>query len=109
MYNHTLESTLDACNITADDLHSLSTKLYQEVNNEPYSAYTAKEQTGLLILATSADKSLLANTLNFVDESIFDALSTHSEVVEALEKYPPTAEQIIKVLAMRHINSMYDK
>ena len=107
-FNHSLDNTLEACNITPEDILSVALKIKAEIDNEPFTPFTDEEQRALLILATGADKSLLLNTLNFIDESIFDATSTQSQLVENLIKYPPTTEQIYKVLAMRQLNEMVE-
>lgn len=105
-FDHSSTDTLTACNVTSDDVNKAIKKLRNEVNGRPFEPYTETDNISFYVLATIADKSLLANTLNFVDESIFDAVNSHSELVEALLKYPPTADQIIKVLAMRAYNNM---
>ena len=106
IFNHSLDNTLKACNITPEDILSVASKIKAELDNEPFTPFTDVEQRALLILATGADKGLLANTLNFIDETVFDATNTQSQLVENLIKYPPTAEQIYKVLAMRQLNEM---
>ena len=105
-FNHSLNNTLEACSVTPEDILSVALKIRAEIDNEPFTPFTDVEQRALLILATSADKGLLINTFNFIDESIFDAINTQSELVENLIKYPPTTEQIYKVLAMRQLNKM---
>ena len=105
-FDHNASSTLTACNVTSDDVNKAIKKLHNEVNGRPFEPYTETDNVCFYILATTDDKSLLANTLNFVDESVFDAVDSHSKLVEALMKYPPTADQIIKVLAMRAYNHM---
>ena len=106
IFNHSLDNTLEACDVTSEDILSVAFKIKAEIDNEPFTPFTDVEQRALLILATGADKSLLINTLNFIDESIFDATNTQSQLVENLIKYPPTTEQIYKVLAMRQLNAM---
>ena len=106
MFDHNNDSTTAACGLTNDDLVAAIKKLHSEVNNKPFAPYTATDRRSLLLLAVNADKSLLANTLNFVDESIFDSIDSRSKLIEALEKYPPTFEQIVAVLAMREFNSI---
>ena len=105
-FNHSLDDTLKACSITPEDILSVASKIKAELYNEPFTPFTDVEQRALLILATGADKGLLASTLNFIDETVFDAINTQSELVENLIKYPPTTEQIYKVLAMRQLNKM---
>lgn len=106
MFDHNNDSTTAACGITNDDLVAALKKLHNEVNNNPFEPYTTTDKRSLLLLAVNSDKSLLANTLNFVDESIFDSIDSKSKLIEALEKYPPTFEQIVAVLAMREFNSI---
>ena len=105
-YNHSSTNTLTACGVTSADLTAALKKLYDEINGRPFEPYTETDNISFYVLATMEDKSLLANTLNFVDESVFDAVTSHSKLVEALMKYPPTADQIIKILAMRAYNNM---
>ena len=105
-YNHSSTNVLTACGVTSKDLSVAFKKLHDEVNGRPFEPYTETDNISFYLLATAADKSLLANTLNFVDESVFDAVTSHSKLVEALMKYPPTVDQIIKTLAMRAYNSM---
>ena len=105
-YNHSSTNTLTACGVTASDLVTALKKLHDEINGRPFEPYTETDNISFYVLAITEDKSLLANTLNFVDESIFGAVDSYSELVEALMKYPPTADQIIKVLAMRAYNNM---
>ena len=106
MFNHDNDSTTAACELTTDDLFTAVKKLHDEVNNKPFEPYTATDRRSLLLLAVNSDKSLLANTLNFVDESIFNSIDSKSKLIEALEKYPPTFEQIVAILAMREFRSM---
>lgn len=106
MFNHNNDSSIEACGLTNDNLVAAVKKLHNEVNNQPFEPYTATDRRSLLLLAVNSDKSLLANTLNFVDESIFDSIDSISKLIEALEKYPPTFEQIVAVLAMREFNSI---
>ena len=101
MFDHNNDSTTAACGLTNDNLITALKKLHNEANNKPFAPYTAEERRALLLVAVDSDKSLLANTLRFVDESIFDAIDSKSKLIEALEKYPPTFEQIIAVMAMR--------
>ena len=105
-FNHSLNNTLDACSVTHKDVLSVALKIKAEANNEPFTPFTDVEQRALLILATGADKGLLINTFNLIDESIFDATNTQSQLVENLIKYPPTIEQIYKVLAIHQFNEM---
>ena len=105
-FNHSLNNTLEACSVTPEDMLSVALKIKAEINNEPFTAYTDEEQRALLVLATGADKGLLYNTLNFVDRSICDGINTQSQLVENLLKYPPTVEQIYKVLAIRELSEM---
>ena len=105
-FNHSLNNTLEACSVTPEDMLSVALKIKAEINNEPFTPFTDVEQRAMLILATGADKGLLLNALNFVDESVFDATNIQSQLVENLIKYPPTTEQIYKVLAMRQLNEM---
>lgn len=105
-FNHSLNNPLDACSVTPKDVLSVALKIKAEADNEPFTPFTDVEQRALLILATSADKGLLINTFNLIDESIFDATNTQSKLVENLIKYPPTIEQIYKVLAMRQFNEI---
>ena len=105
-FNHSLNNTLEACSVTPEDILSVGLKIQAEIDNEPFTPFTDVEQRALLILATGADKYLLINTFNFIDESIFDATNTQSQLVENLIKYPPTTEQIYKVLAMRQLNEI---
>ena len=105
-FNHSLDNTLEACSVTPEDMLSVAFKLKAEIDNEVFTPFTDEEQRALLILATGSDKGLLINTFNFIDESIFDATNTQSQLVENLIKYPPTIEQIYKVLAMRRLNEM---
>ena len=106
MFDHNNDSTTAACGLTTDNLLAAIKKLHAEANNQPFEPYTAEDRRSLLLLAVNSDKSLLANTLNFVDESIFDAIDSKSKLVEALEKYPPTFEQIVAVMAMREFNNV---
>ena len=106
MFDHTNESTTAACGLTTDDLLAAIKKLHDEANNKPFEPYTATDRRSLLLLAVNSDKSLLANTLNFVDESVFDSIDSKSKLIEALEKYPPTFEQIVAVMAMREFNAV---
>lgn len=105
-FDHTLDNILKACNVTADAMLSVALKIKAEINNEPFTAYTDEEQRALLVLATSTDKGLLYNTLNFVDRSVCDGINTQSQLVENLLKYPPTVEQIYKVLAIRELGTI---
>ena len=105
-FDHSSTNTLTACGVTSADVGAALKKLHDEINGRPYEPYTETDNVSFYILATAEDKSLLANTLNFVDESVFDAVKSYSELVEALMKYPPTADQIIKILAMRAYNNM---
>lgn len=105
-FNHSLDNTLEACSVTPKDVLSVVLKIKAEIDNEPFTPFTDIEQRALLILATGADKNLLVNTLNFIDESIFDTTNTQSQLVENLVKYPPTTEQIYKVLALRQFNEI---
>ena len=105
-FNHSLNNTLDACSVTHKDVLSVALKIKAEANNEPFTPFTDVEQRALLILATGADKGLLINTFNLIDESIFDATNTQSQLVENLIKYPPTIEQIYKVLAIHQFDKM---
>ncbi len=105
-FNHSLNNTLEACSVTPKDMLSVALKIKAEINNEPFTPFTDVEQRALLILATGADKSLLINTFNFIDESIFYATNTQSQLVENLIKYPPTTEQIYKILALRQLNEI---
>ena len=105
-FNHDASNTLVACGVTSADVDAAIRKLHDEINGRPFEPYTETENISFYILATTEDKLLLANTLNFVDESVFDAVNSHSELVEALMKYPPTADQIIKTLAVRAYNNM---
>ena len=109
MFDHTLENTLEACGVTARDVMSIGQKLQDEIANKPFTPYTPAEQVALVVLAVGDDANLLVNTLNFVDESIFEAVTSKSEVVEALIKYPPTTEQIYKVLAIRKLSDMMEE
>ena len=106
MFNHNNDSTIAACGLTADNLLAAIKKLHAEVHNQPFEPYTAEDRRSLLLLAVNSDKSLLANTLNFVDESVFNAIDSKSKLIEALEKYPPTFEQIVAVMAMREFNNV---
>ena len=106
MFNHDNDSTIEACGLATDNLLTAIKKLHAEANNQPFEPYTAEDKRSLLLLAVNADKSLLANTLNFVDESIFDSIDSKSKLIEALEKYPPTFDQIVAVLAMREFNNI---
>lgn len=106
MFDHNNESTTAACGLTNDDLVTALKKLYSEVNNKPFEPYTATDRRSLLFLAVNSDISLLANTLKFVDKSIFDSIDSRSKLIEALEKYPPTFEQIVAVLAMREFTNI---
>ena len=105
-YNHSSTNTLTACGVTASDFVTALKKLQDEINDRPFEPYTETDNISFYVLATTADKSILASTLNFVDKSVFDAVTSHSELIEALMKYPPTVDQIIKVLAMRAYNNM---
>ena len=105
-FDHSSTSTLTACGVTLADIDAALRKLHDEINGRPFEPYTETDNISFYILATTEDKSLLANTLNFVDESVFDAVKSHSELVEALMKYPPTVDQIIKTLAIRAFNHM---
>ena len=105
-FDHSSTNTLTACGVTASDLVTALKKLHDEINGRPFEPYTETDNVSFYLLAATEDKSLLANTLNFVDESVFDAVTSHSKLVEALMKYPPTVDQIIKTLAMRAYNNM---
>ena len=105
-FDHTLDNTLTACGITAKDILSVAFKIKAELNNSSFTAYTDEEQLAILVLATSADNSLLYNTLNFVDKSVCSDISTPSQLVENLLKYPPTVEQIYKTLAVCGLNKL---
>ena len=105
-FDHSSTNILTACGVTASDVTAALKKLHDEISGRPFEPYTETDNISFYILATTEDKSLLANTLNFVDESVFDAVNSHSKLVEALMKYPPTADQIIKTLAMRAYNNM---
>ena len=105
-FDHSSTNTLTACGITSADVGAALKKLHDQISGRPFEPYTETDNISFYVLATTEDKSLLANTLNFVDESVFDAVKSHSELVEALMKYPPTADQIIKILAMRAYNHM---
>lgn len=105
-FDHSSTNILTACGVTSADVGAALKKLYDEINGRPFEPYTETDNISFYVLATTEDKSLLANTLNFVDESVFDAVKSHSELVEALMKYPPTVDQIIKTLAMRAYNNM---
>lgn len=105
-FNHSLSNILEACGVTPEDMLSVALKIKAEIYNEPFTPFTDVEQRALLILAAGADKSLLMNTFNLIDRSIFDATNTQSQLVENLIKYPPTTEQIYKVLAMRQLNEL---
>ena len=106
MFDHNNDSTTAACGLTNDNLITAIIKLHNEANNKPFAPYTAKERRALLLLAVDSDKSLLANTLNFVDKSIFKSIDSKSKLIEALEKHPPTFEQIIAVMAMRAFSNI---
>ena len=108
-FNHSLDNTLEACSVTPEDMLSVALKIKAEVDNEPFTPFTDVEQRALLILATGADKSLLYNTLNFVDRSVCNGIDTQSQLVENLLKYPPTVEQIYKVLAMRKLSTIIEE
>ena len=105
MFNHNNDSTTAACGLTTDNLLAAIKKLHNEASNEPFAPYTAEDRRALLLLAVNTDPSLLANTLNFVDESVFKSIDSKSKLIEALEKYPPTFEQIIAVMAVREFNN----
>lgn len=105
-FNHSLGNTLEACSVTPEDMLSVALKIKAEINNEPFTPFTDEEQRALLILAANADKGLLINTFHFIDESVFDATNTQSQLVENLIKYPPTTEQIYKVLVLRQLNEI---
>lgn len=105
-FDHTLDNTLTACGITAKDILSVAFKIKAELDNSSFTAYTDKEQLAILVLATSADNSLLYNTLNFVDKSVCSDIDTQSQLVENLLKYPPTVEQIYKTLAVCGLNKL---
>ena len=105
-FNHSLDNTLEACSVTPEDVLSVALKIKAESNNKPFTPFTDVEQRALLILATGADESLLISTFHLTDESIFDATYTQSQLVENLIKYPPTIEQIYKVLAIRQFNEI---
>ena len=105
-FNHSLNNTLEACSVTPKDILSVAFKIKAEIDNKSITPFTDEEQRALLILATGANKSLLINTLNFIDKTVFDATNSQSQLVENLIKYPPTTEQIYKVLAMRQFNEM---
>ena len=105
-FDHNSTDILTACGVTSADLNAALKKLNNEVNGKPFEPYTEIDNISFYVLATTKDKSLLANTLNFVDKSVFDAVNSHSKLIEALMKYPPTADQIIKTLAMRAYNNI---
>lgn len=107
-FNHTLDDTLKACNVTTDAILSVALKIKAEANNEPFTSYTDEEQRALLVLAITSDKGLLYNALNFVDKSVCDSIGTLSQLVENLLKYPPTVEQIYKVLAVRQLSEIIE-
>ena len=106
IFNHSLENTLEACSISPETVLSVAKKLRAEINDEPFSPYTDEEYRALLILAVGSDKSVLLNTFNFVDDSIYETTNSQSELVENLLKYPPTVDQIYKVLAIRQLNEV---
>ena len=106
MFDHNNESTLAACGLTKKDVAAAIKKLHDEISNKPFLPYTATDKRALLVLAVKSNKALLANTLNFVDESIFDSVDSNSKLVEALEKYPPTFDQVVAVLAVRELKSL---
>ena len=108
-FDHTLDNTLKACNVTADAILSVALKIKAEINNEPFTAYTDEEQRALLVLAVNADKALLYSALNLVDRPVCDGINTQSQLVENLLKYPPTVEQIYKVLAMRELRTIIEE
>ena len=107
-FNHTLNDTLKACGVTTGTILSVALKIKAEVNNKPFTPYTDEEQRALLVLATTPDKGLLYNALSFTDKSIRDSIDTQSQLVESLLKYPPTVEQIYKILAMRQLNEFIE-
>ncbi|NCB97353.1 MAG: hypothetical protein EOM36_03210 [Bacteroidia bacterium] len=108
-FNHTLDNTLKACSVTTDAILSVALKIKAEVTNEPFTSYTDEEQRALLVLAITSDKGLLYNTLNFVDKSVCDNIDTLSQLVENLLKYPPTVEQIYKVLAVHRLSEIIEE
>ena len=77
-FNHSLDNTLEACSVTPEDMLSVALKIKAEIYNEPFTPFTDVEQRALLILATGADKDLLINTFNLIDESIFDTTNIQS-------------------------------
>ena len=109
-FNHSLENTIDACGITTKTLQSALVKIKTEANNEPFTPYSAEEQRAILLLAISSNIApALASTLFLTaDSDVYDALETPSQLVEALEKYPPTADAIFKSLAVKTAMDMFD-
>ena len=106
MFDHNNESTLAACGLTKTDVAAALETLHDEISDKPFPPYTTTDKRVLLMLAVGSNKSLLANTLHFVDESIFDSIDSKSKLVEALEKYPPTFDQIVTVMAMRELRNL---
>ena len=107
-FNHTLNDTLKACSVTPATILSVALKIKAEIDNESFTSYTDEEQRALLVLATTTDKGLLYNTLYFIDKSVCDSIDTQSQLVENLLKYPPTVEQIYKILALRQLNEFIE-
>lgn len=103
MYDHTQRKVTDAIGITSTAVTDALDKIRTELSGKSFEPYTPEEQRALLLLAAESSP-VLFNTLGFHDLSLMRRedgkhLST-SEVIERLEKYPPTADMIIKTMAI---------
>lgn len=103
MYDHTQSKVTDAISITGTNVTDVLDKIRAELGGKPFEPYTPEEQRALLLLAAESSP-VLFNTLGFHDLTLMykengKHLST-SEIIERLEKYPPTADIIIKTMAI---------
>ena len=103
MYDHTQSKVTDAIGITGTTVTDVLDKIRAELGGKPFEPYTSEEQRALLLLAAESSP-VLFNTLGFHDLTLMYKENgkhlTTSEVIERLEKYPPTADIIIKTMAI---------
>ena len=103
MYDHTQSKVTDAIGITGTNITDVLDKIRAELGGKPFEPYTPEEQRALLLLAVESSPVLL-NTLVFHDLTLMykenDKYLSTSEFIERLEKYPPTADIIIKTMAI---------
>lgn len=99
MFDHTQEKVTAACGLTSDTMHAALRKIRKEVKNEPFEPYTAEENRAILLMAV-LDSPLIPSALAFLDKSLTQTMETASQAVEMAEKYPPTADTILKTMAM---------